>query len=53
MITHEVPYSQGDVDRLYVPCNNGRRGMIKVEDCVEMEKREPEELYSNAVMGSH
>lgn len=39
MITHEVLYSQGDVDRLYIPHNNVGRGMIKVEDFVEIEKR--------------
>ena len=26
-----------DVDRLYMPRNNGGKGMISVEDCVEKE----------------
>lgn len=30
IITHEVLFSQEDVDRSYIICNNGRRGMIKV-----------------------
>ena len=30
IITHEVLFSQEDVDRSYIICNNGRRRMIKV-----------------------
>ena len=34
---HRVLHPQADVDRLYIPRNNGGRGMISVEDCVDME----------------
>ena len=30
-------HPQANVDRLYLPKNKGERGMISVEDCVEME----------------
>ena len=33
----ESTLPQADVDRLYIPRHNGGRGMVSVEDCVEME----------------
>ena len=29
-------YSTSDVDRLYVPRKEGERGLISIEDCVEL-----------------
>ena len=36
-------HPQANVDRLYIATNNGERGMVSVEDCVEMET-EPKEV---------
>ena len=30
---------QADVDRLYIPRNNGGKGMISVEECVKLKQR--------------
>ena len=38
MTMHRALHPQVDVDRLYIPRNNGGRGMISVGDCVEMER---------------
>ena len=35
---NRTPLSQGDADRLYIPRNNGGKGIICVEDCVAIEK---------------
>ena len=37
MTMHRALHPQADVDRLYLPRNKGGRGMISVEDCVEIE----------------
>ena len=37
MTMQRALHPQADVDRLYIPRNNGGRGMIGVEDRVEME----------------
>ena len=36
MTMHRALHPQVDVDRLYIPRNNGDRGMTSGEDCVEM-----------------
>ena len=43
MTIRRAIHSQTDVDRLSTTRNNSERGMISVEDCVEMET-EPEEI---------
>ena len=40
---HRALHPQANVDRLYIATNNGERGMVSVEDCVEMET-EPKEV---------
>lgn len=37
MTMHSTLHPQGDVDWLYIIRNNGRKEMISLEDCVEME----------------
>ena len=36
---HRAMHPQADVDRLYLKRKNGGRGLISVEDCIEMETR--------------
>ena len=38
MAMHRALHSQSNIDRLYIPWNNGERG-ISVTDCVAMEMR--------------
>lgn len=43
MTMHRVTYPEADVDRLHIPKNDGRRGMISIEDYVcRNGNREPE-----------
>ena len=34
---HRALHPQTDMDRFYIPRNNGGSGMINIEHCVEME----------------
>ena len=38
MAMHRALHSQSNIDRLYIPWNNGERG-ISVTDCVAMKMR--------------
>ena len=48
MTMHRAPDPQADVDRLYIPRNYGERGMISVEDCVEMETESLKKYVENS-----
>ena len=48
MTTHRALHPQTDVDILYILRNNGGRGMISVEDCVEMETESLKKYAENS-----
>ena len=45
---HRALHPQDDVDRIYMPRNNGGRGIISVEDCVEMETESLKKYVENS-----
>lgn len=54
MTLYGMLHSRGDVDRLYVPKEIGRRRLMGVEDCVWLEQNERllEEVIPEGVLGS-
>ena len=45
---YRVLHPQAEVDRLYIPNNNGGRGIVSVEDCAEMETESLEKYVENS-----
>ena len=41
-------HPQADFDKVYITRNNGRKGMISVEDCVEMETESLKKYTENS-----
>ena len=54
MTVYGMLHPRGDVDRLYVPKEIGRRRLMGVEDCVWLEQNERllEEVIPEGVLGS-
>ena len=48
MTTNRALHPQADIDRLYIPRNPGGRGMISVDDCVEMETESLKKCEENS-----
>ena len=48
MTTYRALHPQADVDRLYMKRENGGRGMIGIEDCVDMEMGNLKEYLENS-----
>ena len=48
MTMHRALHFQADVERLHIPRNNGGRGMISVENCVEMEAKSLKKYVENS-----
>ena len=48
MTMRRALYPQADVDRHYIPRNNGVRGMISVKDYVEMETENLKKYVENS-----
>lgn len=48
MTMHTALHPQADVDRLYIPRNNGGRGMISFEDCMKMETESLKKYVENS-----